>query len=84
MTTAVDVGLDFLISLNHLHTQYIILGTALHKLNEFTNQVTVAFMMLVEQGKVRFEDPVAKFLPAFADIQASTVRWACWELLMSD
>eukprot|EP00913_Durusdinium_trenchii_P023676 g22240.t1 len=36
--------------------------------------VTVAFMMLVEQGKVRFEDPVAKFLPAFADIQVVAAR----------
>lgn len=33
-------------------------------------QVTVAFMILVEQGRVRLDDPVAKFLPAFADVQA--------------
>ena len=32
-------------------------------------EVTVAFMMQVEQGKVRLDDPVAKFLPAFADVQ---------------
>ena len=32
-------------------------------------KVTVAFMMLVEDGLVRLEDPVAKFLPAFTDVQ---------------
>ena len=32
--------------------------------------MTVAFMILVEQGRVRLDDPVAKFLPAFADVQA--------------
>jgi len=31
--------------------------------------VTVAFMMLVEEGRVHLEDPVAKFLPAFAGVQ---------------
>ena len=35
-----------------------------------TTQVTVAFMILVEQGRVRLDDSVAKFLPAFADVQA--------------
>ena len=27
-------------------------------------------MMLVEDGLVRLEDPVTKFLPSFADVQA--------------
>lgn len=36
--------------------------------------VTVAFMMQVEQGKVRLDDPVAKFLPAFADVQVVAAR----------
>eukprot|EP00438_Fugacium_kawagutii_P018511 Skav201484 [mRNA] locus=scaffold828:220161:223742:- [translate_table: standard] len=36
--------------------------------------VTVAFMMQVEQGKVRLDDPVAKFLPAFADVQALSLE----------
>ena len=38
-------------------------------------QVTVAFMMLVEDGLVRLEDPVAKFLPAFADVQVNPWFW---------
>ena len=37
-------------------------------------EVTVAFMMQVEQGKVRLDDPVAKFLPAFADVQVGNGR----------
>ena len=46
-------------------------------------EVTVAFMMQVEQGKVRLDDPVAKFLPAFADVQVGTEReisqvWEFW------
>lgn len=36
--------------------------------------VTVAFMILVEQGRVRLDDPVAKFLPAFADVQVVAAR----------
>ncbi|CAJ1430789.1 unnamed protein product [Effrenium voratum] len=36
--------------------------------------VTVAFMMLVEEGRVRLEDPVAKFLPAFASVQVVAAR----------
>lgn len=36
--------------------------------------VTVAFMMLVEDGLVRLEDPVAKFLPSFADVQVVASR----------
>ncbi|CAE7399438.1 unnamed protein product [Symbiodinium sp. CCMP2456] len=36
--------------------------------------VTVAFMMLVEDGLVRPEDPVAKFLPSFADVQVVASR----------
>ena len=41
-------------------------------------EVTVAFMMQVEQGKVRLDDPVAKFLPAFADVQVGTERFLKW------
>eukprot|EP00928_Gymnodinium_smaydae_P075509 TRINITY_DN58537_c0_g1_i1.p1 TRINITY_DN58537_c0_g1~~TRINITY_DN58537_c0_g1_i1.p1 ORF type:complete len:513 (+),score=50.03 TRINITY_DN58537_c0_g1_i1:132-1670(+) len=36
--------------------------------------VTVVFMMLVEEGRVRLEDPVAKFLPEFADIMVVGTR----------
>ena len=36
--------------------------------------VSVAAMMLVEQGEVQLADPVAKFLPAFADMQVSVVE----------
>ncbi|CAE7881698.1 unnamed protein product, partial [Symbiodinium sp. KB8] len=36
--------------------------------------VTVAFMLLVEDGLVRLEDPVAKFLPSFADVQVVASR----------
>lgn len=35
-------------------------------------------MMQVEQGKVRLDDPVAKFLPAFADVQVGTERFLKW------
>jgi CubicO group peptidase (beta-lactamase class C family) len=36
--------------------------------------VSVAAMMLVEDGKVQLTDPVSKFLPAFAKMQASVPK----------
>ena len=33
---------------------------------------TVAIMMLVEEGKVLLSDPVARYIPAFADMQVAT------------
>lgn len=33
--------------------------------------VTVAFMMLYEEGHFRLKDPVAKYLPAFADVRVA-------------
>src|SRR4029079_14220302 len=36
--------------------------------------VSVAAMMLVEDGKIEFTDPVSKFLPAFKGQQVSVAR----------
>src|SRR5262249_41860125 len=35
---------------------------------------SVAAMMLVEDGKLRLEDPVSKFIPAFADMKVGVER----------
>jgi len=35
---------------------------------------TVAAMMLVEDGKLKLDDPVSKFIPAFADIRVGVER----------
>jgi CubicO group peptidase (beta-lactamase class C family) len=42
---------------------------AIYRIASMTKPVTsVAFMQLVEQGKVALSDPVAKYLPEFADL----------------
>lgn len=46
---------------------------ALFRIASQTKAITsVAVMMLVEEGKVRLGDPVAKWLPGFRDIQVAT------------
>lgn len=35
---------------------------------------SVAIMMLVEEGKVRLDDPVSKFIPAFADMKVGVEK----------
>ena len=35
---------------------------------------SVAAMMLVEDGKLRLDDPVAKYIPAFADVKVGVEK----------
>lgn len=47
---------------------------ALYRIASMTKPVTsVAFMMLVEQGLVALDDPVAKVIPEFADLSVGVV-----------
>ncbi len=39
--------------------------------------VSVAAMMLVEDGVIQLTDPVSKFLPAFKDMQVSVASRRC-------
>ena len=36
--------------------------------------VSVAVLMLVEEGKIRLDDPVSRFIPAFKDVKAAVPR----------
>ena len=46
---------------------------AIFRLASMTKPITsVALMMLWEEGKVRLDDPVARYLPEFKDVQVST------------
>jgi CubicO group peptidase (beta-lactamase class C family) len=43
---------------------------------------SVAIMMLVEEGKLRLDDPVAKYIPAFADVKVAIDKPGQPELLL--
>src|SRR5215217_6837610 len=43
---------------------------------------SVAIMMLVEEGKLRLDDPVAKYIPAFADMKVAIDKPGQTELLL--
>jgi len=48
---------------------------ALFRLYSMTKPYTsVAIMMLMEEGKLRINDPVSRFIPAFANLQVSVER----------
>ncbi|WP_242122998.1 serine hydrolase domain-containing protein [Sphingobium sp. Sx8-8] len=58
---------------------------ALYRIASMTKPVTsVAFMMLVEQGLVALDDPVAKVLPEFARLQVGTGGQLQRPMLMID
>lgn len=47
---------------------------AIYRIYSMTKPITsVAAMMLVEEGRLKLEDPVSQYLPRFADMQVSTL-----------
>ena len=56
-------------------TQLPMTADTVFRLYSMSKPITsVAAMMLVEDGKLRLDDPVSKFIPAFADIKVGVER----------
>jgi len=56
-------------------TQLPMTADTIFRLYSMSKPITsVAAMMLVEDGKLRLDDPIAKFIPAFADIKVGVER----------
>src|SRR6476660_7108104 len=56
-------------------TQLPMTADTIFRLYSMSKPITsVAAMMLVEDGKLRLDDPVAKFIPAFADIKVGVEK----------
>lgn len=53
----------------------------LFRIVSMTKPVTsVAAMMLVEEGKLRLDDPVSKFIPEFKQTTVGVASWLSWQL----
>src|SRR4029078_12105757 len=56
-------------------TQLPMTAETIFRLYSMSKPITsVAAMMLVEDGKLRLDDPVAKFIPAFADMKVGVEK----------
>ena len=60
-------------------------GDAIFRIYSMTKPiVSVALMMLVEEGRLFIADPLAKFIPEFADVQVGVERTGKLELVPSE
>jgi len=58
-----------------LETKKSMVPDAIFRIASMTKPITgVAVMMMVEEGKIRLNDPVSKFIPEFKDTQVAVAR----------